>query len=279
MRPPLFIPSPDGHGNFVKMFQSDMNETNENSPSYIKNKTKWTITEEVPTSTSANGYYFVQNTDGSTTLYFVVDGLVKKLQLTPAPIGTTVNYEDLQNKPQINSIELSGNKSLDDLGIAALSAFTTLQTTVGTISGDVTALQTQVTTNATNIAGLSADVTPKITSLQNQYNTFLAFYNWQVGRDVISTLVNVTPSKQTVVCITSASETFSFTDAGIPLGQCFNIQVYNSGTSKITIALPSTSNIVLMCDSTMEIEAGKHGEINVWKTADTSYSIKTLIQD
>ena len=39
--------------------------------------------------------------------------------------GGTDNYNDLSNKPQINSITLSGNKSLADLGIAAAgSAYT-----------------------------------------------------------------------------------------------------------------------------------------------------------
>lgn len=33
--------------------------------------------------------------------------------------GGTTNYNNLSNKPQINSVELSGNKSLNDLGIAA----------------------------------------------------------------------------------------------------------------------------------------------------------------
>lgn len=31
--------------------------------------------------------------------------------------GGTTNYERLRNKPQINSVELIGNKSLEDLGI------------------------------------------------------------------------------------------------------------------------------------------------------------------
>lgn len=31
--------------------------------------------------------------------------------------GGTDDYEDLENKPQIGGVELSGNKSLDDLGI------------------------------------------------------------------------------------------------------------------------------------------------------------------
>ena len=33
--------------------------------------------------------------------------------------GGTVNYEELENKPSINGTELSGNKTLDDLGIAS----------------------------------------------------------------------------------------------------------------------------------------------------------------
>ena len=41
-----------------------------------------------------------------------------------APSGTT-NYEELENKPQINSIELNGNKSLDDLGIQASGDYAT----------------------------------------------------------------------------------------------------------------------------------------------------------
>lgn len=32
-------------------------------------------------------------------------------------VGGSRNYNDLYNKPQINEVELKGNKSLDDLGI------------------------------------------------------------------------------------------------------------------------------------------------------------------
>lgn len=35
--------------------------------------------------------------------------------------GGTTDYEDLSNKPQVNSVELVGNKSLDDLGIMPAS--------------------------------------------------------------------------------------------------------------------------------------------------------------
>lgn len=36
--------------------------------------------------------------------------------------GGTSNYEALSNKPQINSVTLSGDKSLADLGIDALTS-------------------------------------------------------------------------------------------------------------------------------------------------------------
>ena len=41
-----------------------------------------------------------------------------------SPSGTT-NYEELENKPQINSIELNGNKTLEELGIQASGDYAT----------------------------------------------------------------------------------------------------------------------------------------------------------
>ena len=43
--------------------------------------------------------------------------------------GGTSDYTDLENKPQINSVELSGNKSLHDLGIAG-------EDSIGTMTDD-----------------------------------------------------------------------------------------------------------------------------------------------
>lgn len=40
--------------------------------------------------------------------------------------GGTSNYNLLSNKPQINSVELSGNKSLHDLGIAGEDSIGTM---------------------------------------------------------------------------------------------------------------------------------------------------------
>lgn len=51
--------------------------------------------------------------------------------------GGTSDYSDLTNKPQINSTELSGNKSSADLGLASATDMTTQQgKTVGMGAGD-----------------------------------------------------------------------------------------------------------------------------------------------
>ena len=51
----------------------------------------------------------------------VVDGVVTEWQYVE-PGGGTEDYTDLENKPQIGGVTLSGDKSLHDLGIAAESA-------------------------------------------------------------------------------------------------------------------------------------------------------------
>ena len=41
--------------------------------------------------------------------------------------GATNDYEKLENKPQINSVTLEGNKSLEDLGIEKLTDYVIIQ--------------------------------------------------------------------------------------------------------------------------------------------------------
>lgn len=50
--------------------------------------------------------YTITFTDGTTTTFQVING----------ESGTT-DYNDLENKPKINNVELNGNKSLQDLGV------------------------------------------------------------------------------------------------------------------------------------------------------------------
>lgn len=66
----------------------------------------------------------------------VVDGVVTEWQYTE-PSGGTDDYTDLNNKPQIAGVTLSGNKSLTDLGIAS-------EESLGELSGEVTNIKTAI---------------------------------------------------------------------------------------------------------------------------------------
>lgn len=80
-----------------------------------------------PTSSQgANGNLYIQYTEGTGGADDEVDGIFVKIDGAWCEISTgggsgTTDYEDLSNKPQVNSVELVGNKSLDDLGIMPAS--------------------------------------------------------------------------------------------------------------------------------------------------------------
>ena len=69
--------------------------------------------------------------------------------------GGTTNYNALENKPQINSHELSGNKSSSDLGLQA--ALTEAQQAAVDSGIDSTKVE-QIETNKTNILSLQGKV-------------------------------------------------------------------------------------------------------------------------
>lgn len=73
-------------------------------------------------------------TSGTHIADITVDGITKELY---APDDGTVDYEDLDNKPQINGVELTGNKTLSTLGIASESALNALATIVGSVNAEL----------------------------------------------------------------------------------------------------------------------------------------------
>jgi hypothetical protein len=77
-------------------------------------------------SQGANGNLYIQYTEGTGGADDEIDGIFVKIDGAWCEIQTgggsgTTDYEDLSNKPQVNSVELVGNKSLDDLGIMPAS--------------------------------------------------------------------------------------------------------------------------------------------------------------
>ena len=76
----------------------------------------WTGTKE---------QYAEIETKDPNTLYYVGETLTPA---TLATVATTGLYADLLEKPQINNVELTGNKTLTELGIAATSDLSTIAT-------------------------------------------------------------------------------------------------------------------------------------------------------
>ena len=92
--------------------------------------------------------------------------------------GGTSDYEDLDNKPSINNIELSGNKSLNDLGIQPAGSYalaSDIPTNLSELADDTThrlVTDTEKTTwnNKSNFSGSYNDLTDKPTLFSGDYD-------------------------------------------------------------------------------------------------------------
>lgn len=63
--------------------------------------------------------------------------------------GGTSDYSDLTNKPQINSVTLSGNKSLSDIGAASAADLADVVASLPVYLSDEVTLSTSATTDVT----------------------------------------------------------------------------------------------------------------------------------
>lgn len=92
--------------------------------------------------------------------------------------GGTSDYEDLDNKPSINNIELSGNKSLNDLGIQPAGSYalaSDIPTNLSELTDDTThrlVTDTEKTTwnNKSDFSGNYNDLTNKPTLFSGDYD-------------------------------------------------------------------------------------------------------------
>lgn len=66
--------------------------------------------------------------------------------------GGSDNYNDLSNKPKINNVTLEGNRTLAQLGVAAASSITRIDSELSTVKADVADANTKATNAATNAA-------------------------------------------------------------------------------------------------------------------------------
>lgn len=62
---------------------------------------------------------------------------MEKVSGTLSNVPGVTNYESLKDKPQVNGVELSGNKTARELGLASASQVEELQKTIdGLIDGN-----------------------------------------------------------------------------------------------------------------------------------------------
>lgn len=158
--------------------------------------------------------------------------------------GGTLNYNDLYNKPQINGIELVGNKSLDNLGIQAKLTFDSAPTEDSenpVQSGGVySALdQKQNALSSTQLSAVNSGITSDdVAQITTNKNNILSAYGGIVGKNVAQVNNFTATLNKTVYCnpitgrihISAASISSTDTDSTI----CRFILYYTDGTDSST---------------------------------------------
>lgn len=164
----------DGNGTIsseVPTKTSDLTNDSGFITSSVNNLANYTPTSALATVATSGSYNDLTNkpsipeaytlpTASTTTLGGVkVDGTT----ITITPDGTisstggsggTTDYTQLANKPQINSVELTGNKTLVDIGAQAITD-NTLTTTAKTIVGAINELVTRIAALETQVTNLN----------------------------------------------------------------------------------------------------------------------------
>lgn len=108
-----------------------------------------------------SGIYFDTKVKKGSNNAVTSDAVAKAIEEGGGGGGGSTDYADLANKPKINNVELSGNKSLESLGIASSGDLSALSSRVTQAESDIDTLETTVADKADNIlvSALSSRVT------------------------------------------------------------------------------------------------------------------------
>lgn len=98
-----------------------------------------------------SGIYFDTEVKEGSNNAVTSDAVAKAIEEGGGGGGGSSDYADLANKPKINNVELSGNKTLESLGIASSDDLTSLSDNVGDLSELTTTDKTSIV-NAINEA-------------------------------------------------------------------------------------------------------------------------------
>ena len=201
-------------------------------------------------------------------------------ELTGGIFYGTMDYDELINKPSINSVELSGNKTLEDLGINIPTELSELTNDVGFItSADVPTATSQltndsgfITTADVSAVGLSGDYDdltnkPTIPTLTSQLTNDSGFITNAQVPTMTSQLFNdsgfitssdipndISAFNNDVGYITSSDIPTNLSDFNNDcgfIGFTDLIDTLTSGSTTLTIsdaAIETTSTIDIYCD-------------------------------
>ena len=100
-----------------------------------------------------SGIYFDTKVKKGSNNAVTSDAVAKAIEEGGGGGGGSTDYDDLTNKPKINNVELSGNKSLNDLGLASETNLNTLSDKVGDLSELTTTEKTSLVGAINEIAG------------------------------------------------------------------------------------------------------------------------------
>lgn len=150
--------------------------------------------------------------------------------------GGTLNYNDLYNKPQINGVELAGNKSLDNLDIQPkLSAAQLSATNSGITADDVAQIETNknnilLKANADNTAYKTAATSFSGTNMQCVFDSAMFTSDNRRGSVLMLFGSQKTSINNTLLII-------DFNDAGIR-----SIRRLTDGASEVIMAIGAISS-------------------------------------
>lgn len=169
-------------------------------------------------------------------VYNVVNGEWKDTGV-PASEGGTSDYNTIKNKPSINGTELSGNKTLEEIGAASRTEINNLKETIPTVDDtlsdtSVNPVENKVVKGAIDSLNNSTQsslisLQQKIDALSGMNTTFIGYY------PDISKLPSVTTPCWALVGSISSSKPYAYyTSAGKPSG-------YSAGWNDLSGALGS----------------------------------------
>jgi len=179
-----------------------------------------------------------------------------RINSTGGGSGGTSNYNDLSNKPKINNVELSGNKSLNDLGIQPKGNYLISETdpTVPSYVKNITQANITSWNNKSDFSGNYNDLTnkPTIPTVPTNVSAFTNDVGYLTQHQDISGKANKISVVQTSAStIEINSNTFykfgEVASLNITLASITDNTIYNeymfefvSGTTATTLTLPSS---------------------------------------